>query len=982
MSQFHNTIVTGGRHQRRLSSIMSSTALSTIVALVAAPALAQTAKPAQSASESAVEEVVVTGSRIVREGYESPTPLTVIGSEALTNNADPNLLAALATTPAISGVSNLTNSTDLNARGGTGVQSLNLRSLGTNRVLVLLDGQRFVPATVTNAIDVGVFPTQLIQRVDVVTGGASAVYGSDAVAGVVNFVLDKKFTGVKGEISGGVTNYGDGKNYKIDLSAGFGFGPDDRGHVLVSGSQMFNAGIKSTADRAWTDTGYNQITNPAYGTGAGQSTSVPQFLVMFGTAASTQTAGGIIVTPGPLKGTAFGAGGTPYKFNYGSLFNAPVMTGGDWQANNMQHGNDLAPSQSQQNLFVRTSYDITDNISANIQWIYAAQETNQQLFWHWMPGAATGTAAILINQDNAFLPASVRTAMIANGITQFSIGTWNGDAPDKGGRARTRRIVNDVTAGLEGNFDAFGSNWKWNASYTAGGTKFTLNGSEPINARYRQAIDAVVNPATGQIVCRIALTTPTTPCRPWNPMGIGVNTGNSAAWSWINGDTDTPNGEHGLIKMESVKASITGELGSTWAGPISEAISFEHTHQSINAVADPISAAAGRIYSNFASLAGSSYVNEGALETIVPLAKGESWAKAWDLTAAVRFTGYQYAGYVTTWKVGTTYSIIDDFDVRVTRSRDIRAPTIIDNFSPGQSTNSSVLDRFRNSTYNFATFVSGNTALAPEKADTTGIGVVLRPRFLDGFTLSVDYWNIDIAGAISTLSSQNVMDLCYNGSRPELCNSITRDPASGLITRMTVAPINLAIQSVKGLDFETSYRTPVSNIVSSWNGDFSVHGNMTVFLKAFQDTTLTPRTYTVGQASGAYAVPDWKLTVTATYTLDPVTVSLTGRAISSLTQDNSYVECTTGCPVSTAFNPTYNINHIKGVFYLDANVGYDFLMGDSKANFFVAAKNILNKGVPLINSGASNYYSTMGHTTNAGYDYFGAVYRVGLRFKM
>ena len=925
----------------------------------------------------AVEEVVITGSRIVREGYESPTPLTVIGVDALTGNADANLLSALATAPVISGVSTLTNSTDLNARGGLGVQSLNLRSLGTNRVLVLMDGERFVPATVTNAIDVGAFPTQLLQRVDVVTGGASAVYGSDAVAGVVNFVLDRKFTGVKGEISGGVTHYGDNRNYRADLSAGFGF-TDDRGHVLLSGSQMYSSGIQSDGGREWNYAGYNQITNPNYTPTNGQ----PFYLVLPQTAAATQTAGGLIVTPGPLKGVAFGPGGTPYKFNYGTLFAAPVMTGGDWAANNMQHDQDLAPSQSSQNLFARVSYDLADDINVFAQYLFSQTHTDQQLFYNWMPGAATGAAAILIQQDNAFLPASVRTAMAASGITNFSIGTWNADTPGGGGRGDTRRLVTDITTGFEGNFDALGTNWKWKVDYTYGSTKFTLRGNEPINTRYRQAVDAIVNPATGQIVCRLALTDPATACRPWNAMGIGVNTGNDAAWNWITGATDTPNGERGLIEMQSIKASVTGELGATWAGPISEAVSFEHTHNRINALADPISAAAGRIYSNFASLNGASSVTEGALEAVVPLAKDESWARSWDLTAAVRFTGYQYAGYVTTWKLGTTYAATDSIELRITRSRDIRAPTIIDNFSAGQSTQNNILDRFTNSTYNMVQFIGGNTGLAPEKADTTGVGVVLRPSFLEGFTASVDYWNIDIGGAISSLTSQNVIDLCYTGAREDLCANIIRDSA-GMISTINVIPINLAVQQVRGLDLEASYRTAMQSMVPEWRGDFSLHGNMTIFLKAYQDTTITPPTQTAGQASGIYAVPSWKMTATATYMLDPITVSVTGRAISGLKYDNSYVECAAGCPAFTSFAPTINRNHIAGVFYLDATAQYALEFGDAtKASIFVSAKNLLNRGVPLISGGASGYYQVMGHTTNAGYDYFGALYRAGIRFRM
>ena len=948
---------------------------------IPAPPVKSAASPAPQPpslwTSDEVGEIIITGSRIIREGYESPTPLTVVGSDAVANNADANLLAALSTAPAVSGVSTLTNSTDLNARGGLGVQSLNLRSLGTNRVLVLMDGQRFVPATVFNAIDVSAFPTQLLQRVDVVTGGASAVYGSDAVAGVVNFVLNRKFTGVKGEISGGATNYGDNRNYKVDLSAGFGFA-DDRGHVLVSGSQMFNSGIQSDGGRAWNSTGYNTLNNPNYTPTNGQ----PFYLVVPNSSASTMTAGGIIVTPGPLKGTAFGLGGTPYKFNYGSIFSAPVMVGGDWTSNNMQHDQDLAPVQSNQNFFARASYDLTDDVNAFVQYLFSQSHTDQQLFYNWMPGQATGAAAIIIQQDNAYLPASIRTAMVANGITNFSIGTWNADTPGGGGRGDTKRLVNDITAGFEGNFDAFGSNWKWNVDYTYGSTKFTLRGNEPINSRYRLAVDAVVNPATGQIICRSTLTDPTNGCRPWNPMGIGVNTGNTAAWNWITGETDTPNAEHGLIEMQSIKGSVTGELGSTWAGPISEAISFEHTRNSINALADPISAAAGRIYSNFGSLNGAMSVTEGALETVIPLAKDLRWAKAWDLTAAARFTGYQYAGYVTTWKVGTTYAPVEDIEFRLTRSRDIRAPTILDTFSPGQPAQAPDFDRFTNTTYTHTWFAAGNLNLAPEKADTTGVGIVLRPRFLSGFTASVDYWNIDIGGAINQLTSQNIIDKCYDGSRKDLCANIIRD-SSGLISTVYVFPINLAVQQVRGLDLEATYGTTLQSIVPDWRGDLLFHGNMTIFLRAYQDTTITPPTQTAGQAVGPYAVPNWKLTATATYALEPITVSLTGRAISGTTYDNSYIECASNCPTSTINNPTTNVNHVAGRFYLDATVEYALRFGETTTGaFFVSARNLLNSDVPLVPGATSGYYHINAHTINTGFDYFGVVYRAGVRFRM
>ena len=931
---------------------------------------------AQAADTAApIEEVVVTGSRIVREGYEAPTPLTVIGSEALEKAADTNMLNALATMPAVSGAQTGAVASSQLGQGGAGVQSLNLRSLNTSsggsRVLVLLDGQRVSPSTYGGAVDVATFPTQLIQRVDVVTGGASAVYGSDAVAGVVNFILDRKFTGVKGEISGGVTNYGDGKNYKIDLSAGFGFGPDDRGHVLLSGEHQFSAGIHGDGGRDWNRTGLLQIVNPTYTATNGQ----PQNLVLPGSAVSTIAPGGIIVS-GPLKGTAFGAGGAPYKFNYGSLISGINMSsGGDWQLNDIRRYNDLDPRQSNDNLFTRVGYDITDNINAYVQWTYAQNTSLTSLFPVWLPGVAPGATAYNITVDNAFLPASVRAAMVANGLTVVGIGSWNQDMPTvKGWTARRTMRIN---AGFEGKFDAFDTSWHWNAYYGYGDTKLTLRNTVPSPARMRLAFDAVVNPANGQIVCRSTLTSPNNGCLPWNPLGVGVNNGNQAAYNYLTGGGAFQGGK---IEETTMAASVTGEPISLWAGPVSLALSIEHRMDEINADVDAISLAAGRFAGNLAPLHGKQSVTEGAVETLIPLAKEESWAKALDLSLAARFTGYELSGYVTTWKVGATYTPIDDVKVRATRSRDIRAPNLQELFQPASFGNlgSSIFDRFlgQNTPGSTLNGVSGNPNLVPEKADTTGIGVVLAPRFLEGFTASVDYWNVNIGGAITSITAQQVVDTCYAKTRPDLCANIVRN-ADGTVASIATFQINQAVQDVKGIDLEASYRMSMSSLFNDWRGDFSLHGLMTFYLRNYQDTTFAPAKDFAGMNLGNNP-PNWKLSVTATYALDPVTVALTGRAFSNGVIDSNYIACTTGCPASTAANPTINNNRIPGRFYLDANVDYKIAVGDATANLFLSVKNLLNNDVPGIPSTFFYAYSL----TAGQFDQMGAVYRAGIRFKM
>ena len=935
---------------------------------------AAAASTANNASAGPVEEVVVTGSRIVREGYEAPTPLTVVGVEQLQASANSGLINYLADIPALSGSAVASSNTGCTTCGFSGGASVNLKSLGASRTLALLDGQRLVGSSFQGVPNIAVVPQQLIERVDIVTGGASAVYGSDAVAGVVNFVLNRKFTGVKAEISGGLTNYGDDKNYKIDLSAGFGFGPDNRGHVLLSGEQLHNAGIRQTGGREWDMQGGWQITNPAYGTGAGQTTSVPQFLFLNHVGTAAALPGGII-TAGPLKGTAFGAGGTPFKYSYGPIFSNPNGYEGDWALNDSHRNADLDPGQTTQNLFTQISYDITDNLTAHVQYGWNQYHSWNNLNLYYAPGSATSPQ---IKIDNAYLPASVRAAMVASGITTFQLGTNLGDLSYF--RPDATWIGNRVNGGLEGTFEAANTTWHWQADYLYASTKqnnHTLPGV--VNSLFLQSVDAVVNPATGQIVCRVALTNPASTCKPWNVMGTGVNSANTVSFT-------RPNYIYALIDKEVYSASITGEPFSLWAGPVSIAASFEHRDDAIRSVIDAESISFDRLQGVNQAVNGSQGVTEGALETLIPLAQKQSWAQNWDLSLAVRFTGYELSGYVTTWKIGTTYTPIDDIKLRFTRSRDIRAPNLFELFvTPGPVTGANVIDRERNgSSYPVRSGTVGNPGLRPEKADTTGIGVVLSPHFLEGFTASIDYWDVNLSGAIQRLALQQVEDACFNKTRTDLCAAIARDPTTGLITAVNLQPINLAVQDVRGLDIEGTYRTAASAFMSDWRGNFSIHGLVTFYLRNYQDNTFAAPANRLGEGLGGNGgdganPPFWKVNVTATYSLDPISLSLTGRAVSQTHINSTYVECVTGCPVSTTDHPTINNNHISGRFYMDANITYKLDVGDgAQGELFLSVKNMFNNDPPLLPEGV---FST-GVGFSSLYDALGSVYRAGIRFKL
>ncbi len=258
---------------KKFGTFVAPTAASVIALLTTMPTTVHAAEAAQSAQAPGVEEVIVTGTRIVRDGYEAPTPLTVVDTEALQRMQTASSMAeTLNTMPVFAGSFAPQSGSGLPSSGNAGINALNLRNLGTNRTLMLIDGHRVVQTLPNGTVDINTFPQQLTSRVDVVTGGASAVYGSDAVSGVVNFVLDRNYTGVKGEISGGITDHGDAENGKVILSAGIPFS-NGRGHILASGEFTFQSKVNGTGGRAWNQGGIGIMQNPLYAVVNGASPS-------------------------------------------------------------------------------------------------------------------------------------------------------------------------------------------------------------------------------------------------------------------------------------------------------------------------------------------------------------------------------------------------------------------------------------------------------------------------------------------------------------------------------------------------------------------------------------------------------------------------------------------------------------------------------------------------------------------------------------
>lgn len=919
-----------------------------------------------------LQEIVVTGSRIARENFEAPTPVSVIGIEQIQQSAPENLADFVNDMPSVVGSSTPQNSNLSFSNGQAGINALNLRGLGTVRTLVLLDGKRSVPSAITGIVDVNDLPQALVQRVEVVTGGASAAYGSDAMTGVVNFILDKDFTGLKSEVSGGRTDYGDDDNWKVTLTGGLPFA-DGRGHLLLNGEYTKRDGIYGVP-RDWNNNGYYIMNNPAYDRVL--NPSVPERLRVRGASLSTATLGGII-TNTALRGTTFGEGGTPRQFQYGSLVKDPWMQGGEWATNQFNQYNTLDQEIERQGLFARGSFAINDNIEVFAQ---VSRNKSETLSWQLKQ---FNIGNVLVRAGNPFIPASVANQMATAGLTQFTLGTMNDDLGiiNFSGEREVVRYM----GGLEGSFHLLGSEWNWDAYYQLGTTDSSETGYNiSYKARYSQALDTVTDPNTGNPICRSTLTDANNGCLPYNPMGLNVNSQETIDWLLGSPHRDQ------RFTQEVAAATLRGEPFDSWAGPVSVAMGVERREEKVRGEADETSLISGWFAGNYLPTFGSYHVAEAFFETVFPLAKDLPFAQSLDFNGAIRRTDYSTSGLVTTWKAGATWQPIDDLRFRVTRSRDIRAPNLNELFAAGTANTNSVIDRFNgDQNVQYQGLQVGNQLLQPEKADSLGFGVVLQPRFLSGFTASIDYYDVKITDAIGNVGAQDIVDNCFQGLQ-SFCDAIIRGPGAGgvpVIQQIRLSPFNLVELKARGIDYEVSYQFGVDKLFSSLAGDMRLTVMATNYLKNYQDNGVNPPVDSVGSNSGlgglgASGPPDWVYRATLAYSGERINASLTGRGFSNGTYSNSYIECTSGCPVSSTDFPTINDNSLPGAFYLDASVSYKMQWSATDIETFFSVTNLTNKDPAMVPQGPAGISYAQTPTNPGLYDILGRVYRIGVRMKM
>ena len=946
------------------SNRLSAKALCATGSLVAMAAVLALPTIAAAQDAAAVGEVVVTASRIQAAGFTAPTPTTVLGATELTRRAATSVAEALTELPSIrpSTSPQQTSSPTNGANTGAGGSQANMHGLGNERTLTLVNGHRTGAST-----DLRQFPATMTQRIDVVTGGASAAYGSDAVAGAVNIILDTKFNGLKGQLQYGVTKYGDDKSPSGSVAWGgdlFG----GRAHLLIGGEYSQTTGAHTTENiyadkRPWfaANRGLN-IANPCpYNVAVSANcptggNGLPQFVDTNDQNFSTMNPGGII-TAGPLKGITFDDGGVPRQFKYGILM-----------GNNQIGGEGANPSvwwsrpwERHHSLLAHLDFKLTDK--TNLWFEYAnSQNHNKVQFVR-----ARDQGSLTIQRDNAFIPATIRSEMVRLNLTTLTMGRFNNDGGQ--GYSHIRNQIFRYAGGLDGTFGAFGKEWSWDV-YAQYGSQHTylLTDSSRNTAKWNFALDSVNN-AQGVAVCRATLANnpAAAGCVPFNI--FGPNAASQAARDYIFGVQSGNRDE----RQTNATFNIRGEPLSTWAGPVSLAIGGEYRKESSDSSSDPLAQFGGWDSGNAKALKGSFNVKEGYAEIAVPLAKGVAGFRSLDFNGAIRYADYSSIKKgVTTWKIGGTWEPIQELLFRTTYSKDVRAPSINQLFSPGGSSRNNIV-QFSGPTAGqsgLVDFVSaGNPNLTEETAKTWAVGGSFRPKFTR-FRFSADYYDINLKNQIGTVGVQVIVDLCRQG-RADACSLITFNSAQ-TITAVLNANVNNNGFRVRGVDFEASYTLPLNELPFGLELPGTVTGRaLATRTLEFASVTAGGREDKVGQnANGVLAgeppnQPTWVANYSASYSLGRFTGGVSFRYISPGVLESTSVTGTATTRLNNKIG-SQTITNFQASYVVFDNDG-------RRLQLYGVINNAFNRGPPFPIYPVTQW--------PAFYDTLGMVMRAGVRFQ-
>ena len=992
-------------------------------ALALAIASAVSASPVLLAQEE-IEEISVTGTRLrVTDGMAEPTPVTSVTPLELMNFEPGGTVAEqLDALPQFF-------ATGTAQRGGPalfgdgGGSYLDMRGLGRNRTLVLLDGSRIVPADKRGTVNVDNIPTALVRSVDVITGGASAAYGADALAGVTNFVLDREFQGLEVTVGTGMNEFNrDGKNVNVEVAGGFEIG--ERWNFIGSFNGRHIDPIYRRADELdpeWFQR-WGHITNP--------DPTGPRRLTMPWVAPTNASPSGVISARGSaLNGLQFTDDGTGLRpFILGDFTNANYTSGGP----EAQRYSDATPPPitgngvDNRSGFAALQFQVNDNLSIYgqaligrtesfntsmhstfammVPWFETIYRTNPYL-----PGYISDTESV---------PGTVAGIMDAEGRTSFSlnkVGNYLGDL-EAGTGEFTRQVFTTESYAIGFN-STLPNGWDLSGSYQNGESRKAGGEFNSLRVDLEAlARDAVIDPATGAIVCNVQLYNPTPEqlaaapeiqgrngrrgeidtgqplkspigldnavrdCVPYNAMGAGNM--NQAAWDYIHKSHKT---NASWVKQDFAELLLQGEAHEGWGyGPLSFATGLtwreqsfhdEYPNVAVDELGPPINSpglgirgiatayAGGTAnlhhFSTISLLDGEYDVWEWFGEMNVPIWESDDGGSRIGSNLAFRRSDYSSSGEQDSWKVGLEWQVYEDLRFRATRSRDVREASFQERFDV--QTGGTVIDDPVTGmmNVNVSFFRGGNPDLAPEEADTTVLGFVFEPSFVEGLRMSVDWYEIDISGAVDSITEQQIIDQCFDAGA--FCNLINRD-ATNTIVGVGAPFLNLSTSYAEGVDFEMAYNLE-PNLFDNQAENLSLRFLAGKLLERYDQP---PGGVPIDQV-GSSTRPEITANATLRYSVGPWSATWQQRLISDTLININWVE---GVDVDNNTIPTYSFTNL--------NFRYDgeSLVGGGEWAATLSINNAFDKNPPTI-PGAFN---RIGSQTNSGlgYDEFGRRYQLTL----
>jgi iron complex outermembrane receptor protein len=943
-------------------------------------AISSVAGTAAFAQGGDIEQVVVSASRISIAGYQQPTPVSVIGAAALAAAANADIGDTLREMPSMGNSPTPEKGTngDASNSGALGLSGINLRNLGTNRNLVLLDGQRVVSAIITGGVDLSIIPASLIQRVDVVTAGASAAWGSDAVSGVINLIVNKSFTGFKASIDTQDNNWDNRRSYGFTATAGLDF---DGGRAHIVGAVTYNNSPEAVfqGSAPW----FNRpcvLANPAYTAG---NHSLPQNL-HYNNCGQNTVAGGAVLS-GPLAGLGFGPGGAPYRFipgnntfynNAGSFLTSSGSSVGGTpnQSTSAAQAGLLSFPLQQGTAFGYASYKITPDIQAGLMLNYGYDRAHSS--------SLTVNSSGTIKTDNAYLDPTIAARMAALGITSFAVTSNFTDGIDLNNpkfsdfyNAVGSPVSLSVRQMYRGVFTldgALGDDWSWNASLQHSESHLhQVDTHIEIPGNLALAVDAVRATAgnvgtsgvlVGSIVCRSTLTNPTNGCVPFNIMGTGVQS--HAAVNYLNDNNDYT---FVNLQQDTAGVSMQGKLpwDFTGAGAPSVAFGAEYRKEAEVSIAGFNATHILLGGGNFQPSRGEFNVQEGFAEVDVPLIKN-GIVQNLAASLAGRYTSYSISGAVETWKMGLTSQVNDDIRLRTTWSYDIRAPNLGELFGAIPASGGATDPKTGNAVSSAITNTYFNQNLQPEKSTTISGGVVLTPHWVPGLTMSFDWYSINVKGIITSPSQSITLNFCKQGIAL-YCNNYVYDPAivsatnpNGLFV-VLLKPQNNGFLTTSGLDFVADYSMDL------FTGTLGVHllGNYTdeETESVFGSAAFDQAGSLGGDSVFTGGVPKMKFTLGATYDEGPWSGTVQTRYIGTARINNAW---TSGVQIDN--------NAIPAVAYMDLRGSYKW---NDNVQFYAGADNVWDTPPPVTTGTAPGTNVAVAVST---YDTLGRMYHAGVRF--